>query len=176
MPCLLNEQQVIEILHNTTDSNSVIAKKYGVSDETVSKIFRNVNWKHIPRPNLKRDPQINSRKLTADVVRAVRNYERTDYEQIAKEYGCLTKTVKQLLCPNNLDWKYIPVKGYENYKGERLGAMPLRKSAVRDIFLNTHISVREMADKYNVGFDCIKNIRSGKRHGKYTSTLVRVGS
>lgn len=168
----LTEKQVINII-NSKEPCVVLAKKYNLTPTAISKIQLGTNWKRIHK-RLNTTPRSSKYKRCLDetIVRAIKNFEVNNFDELAKQYDVDVRYLKSLQNPKMITaWKHIPVKGYEDIKSIPPVRHRTDRKIVRDIFLNRHISANEMADKYSVSLDVVYSIRSGKRHSKYTSKL-----
>ena len=170
----LKEHEVIEILQNVDMSCSQLAARYHVHEDTIRCIIKGTRWNrlhHLKNPNRPND--WTRRKLTEDVVRAIKNFEVDDFDALAKEYGVSVRYLKQFRNPNFLcGWKYIPVKGYED-----VNSLPpkktnkLSKSDVIAIYTNRTTKPTILARKYNVCSSTIYDILSGKKRTDITSNI-----
>ena len=171
----LSEKQVINIINDNVTPDNILAKKYNTTRANISKIRRGETWKRIhKRLGTTPRPPKSTKRLTDDVVRAIKNFEVDNFDELAKEYGVHARYLKSLQNPNMLtSWKHIPVKGYED--ASSIPPVKRRKmtpKSVRDIFLNREHSAKVMACKYDVSVDVIYSIRACKRYTKITSRLT----
>ena len=106
----LTDEQVIEILNDKTTDVDVLAQRYNVTRRLIGDVYAGRSYKYITRsPEYAENRRIlkyATRKLDEDIVRAIKNNERKDFEAIAQEYGVTVKHLKNLRNPNNFDcWK-----------------------------------------------------------------------
>lgn len=176
----LTDQQVIDILEDRNTDLATQAKKYGVAVDTIRKLFRRESYKHITANfDINRDKVKIIKKIDEDIVRAIRTYQRTDFDEMAKEYGVTTKYLKMLRCPSSLkdQWKHIDIVKPRNYKPPiqyLYNPTKLNREAVIDIYQNRSVSYLDMAVKYKINFRHVQRIRSGGAWANITKELQHV--
>ena len=122
----LTETQVIEIL-NSNETLDYLAGKYGVLNETISKILRNKTWKYIQREKIwtvtelrQRGWTVEKRKRTSDQVRGSnhRDAKLTEAQvieilktsgrtvDVARKFGVTPQIIYSIRKGNT--WKHVP--------------------------------------------------------------------
>lgn len=95
------EEQAFEV-KNSKESNTVLAKKYGVGDETIRRIKTGERWKHLPY--VEHIPFKQQGKFTDEQIRDIRNDKRMHIE-VAKDYGVHPTTILNIRHKNI--YKYV---------------------------------------------------------------------
>lgn len=170
----LNHDLVLELLEDRTTPINELAKKYGISSNHLHSIYKGTHWKKVPRKySVKEYMRPNSCvKLNKDIVTAIKSGERTDYKEIAQEYGIRLKYINSLLNPNYFNsWKQIPLKGYENYKTIVKRNTRLTEEQVIEIYTNKTLSNTKLGKKYGVARSTIGDIRRGENWKHVTSKI-----
>ncbi len=157
------DQEVIDIITDHTTDVNVLAERHGVDKRCIQNLYGGRTYKYITRkPEYYNTRRVfTSRVLNEEIVRAIKNNERTDFEAIAQEYGVSVKYLRQLRNPNNFDtWKFIPTPS-ENAR-KVFTRKPLTEEEVIGIISHVKEQVKVIARKYNVHPKTVSNLRIGR--------------
>ena len=168
----LTDQQVIDIITDHTTDVNVLAERYNVTRKIIQEVYAGKTYKYITQmpEYCENRRKFTCRKLTEDIVRAVKSGERTDFAAIAQEYGVTVKHIKQLRSPNNFDsWKFIPTV-YPSMKKDVI-RNPLTEEEVIGIISHVKEQVKVIARKYNVHPSTVSNLRTGRLKTHITLNL-----
>lgn len=157
-------RQIKEDLRNTTLPLSEIGNKYGISKRTVLRINQGLHYSELNETYpIRKQPNING-KLTEEQIDEIIQILKFTYRQgadIGKQFGVGEHTIRNINTGVNHRRDYIdyPIRKYKN------SGVPLftyeQVTEIIELLKTTKISMRQIAEKYNVNVNSIIGINNG---------------
>lgn len=171
----LDEEAVYEIkklLYEENYSDVEISKMYGVTDSTISLIRRGKNWSKVKTEFDNSINRIKVEKLSTDEVEEIKyiiaNNDSVTNKELAERFNVDSSAISNIRTLKSYFDVAIECNNaiYENNKHKKKPNILTKNEVVeiKKMLANQIISNRELAEKYNVDFSVISNIKLLKSH------------